>query len=128
MTPELAYLVWSAVLTFVLVLIAVGSAAMEVGLPTLSGNREGMSELTGFAGRAARTHRNMLESLILFAILVIVARLANIQNATTALGAALFFWARVAHSVLYLAGIPGLRTVAWLVSVAGLALIFSQLV
>ncbi len=128
MTPELAYLVWSAALTFVLVLIAASGATLQVGLPTLAGNREGMPEITGWAGRAQRAHRNMLESLILFAILVLVAHAVGVRNPTTLLGAQLFFWGRVAHAALYIAGIPWARTGAWAVSVVGLLLIFLQLV
>jgi uncharacterized MAPEG superfamily protein len=127
MTPELVYLVWSAALTLVLAVIAVGGATLEVGLPKLAGNRENMPEMPGWAGRAARAHRNMLESLVLFAILVFAARIANVSNAMTLLGAQLFFWGRVAHALIYIAGIPWLRTAAWLVSVVGLLLIFGQL-
>jgi uncharacterized MAPEG superfamily protein len=128
MTPELWYLVWSAALTFVLVVIAVSGATLQVGLATLAGNREGMPELTGWAGRAQRAHRNMLESLVLFAILVLTAKAVNVGNAATLLGAQLFFWARVAHAAIYLAGIPWARTAAWAVSVVGLVMIFLQLV
>jgi len=128
MTPELMYLVWSAALTFVLVLISVLGATSEVGLPRLAGNREGLPEMTGWAGRAARAHRNMLESLVLFAVLVLVAQIAGVRNGYTLLGAQLFFWGRVAHAIVYIAGIPWLRTAAWGVSVVGLVLIFLQLV
>jgi uncharacterized MAPEG superfamily protein len=128
MTPELTYLIWTAVLTFVLVVIAVAGATLEVGLPKLAGNRDGLPEMPGWAGRAARAHRNMLESLILLAVLVLVAHIAGIRNEMTLLGAQLFFWGRVAHAVIYIAGIAWLRTAAWAVSVAGLALIFVQLV
>jgi uncharacterized MAPEG superfamily protein len=128
MTPELYYLIWSAALTLVLVVIAVSGATLQVGLPTLAGNREGLPEMTGWAGRAQRAHRNMLESLVLFAILVFAAKIAGMSNAMTLLGAQLFFWGRVAHAVLYIAGIPWARTGAWAVSVLGLVLIFWQLV
>ena len=128
MTPELLYLVWSAALTLVLAVVAVSGATLEVGLPRLAGNRENMPEMPGWAGRAARAHRNMLESLILFAILVFAARLVNLSNAMTLLGAQLFFWGRFAHAIIYIIGIPWLRTAAWLVSVIGLLLIFWQLV
>jgi uncharacterized MAPEG superfamily protein len=43
------------------------------------------------------------------------------------LGAQIFLWARVAYAVIYLAGIPWLRTLTWTVSVIGLVLIFLQL-
>ena len=128
MTPELFYLVWSAVLTFVLVLIAASGAQLQVGLEKLAGNREGLPDLTGWAGRAQRAHLNMLENLILFAILVLVAQAAGVHNSATLLGAQLFFWGRVAHAVLYLVGIPWARTAAWFVSVIGLILIAWQLV
>ena len=39
-------------------------------------------------------------------------------------GALLFFWARVAHAVVFIAGIPILRTLAFVVSVVGMAMIF----
>jgi uncharacterized MAPEG superfamily protein len=128
MTPDLMYLIWAAVLTVVLVVIAVLGATQQVGLVTLAGNREGLPELTGWAGRAQRAHRNMLESLVLFAILVFAAHVANAANSVTALGAAIFFWARIAHAVLYIAGVPWLRTLSWLASIIGLFLIFWQLV
>jgi uncharacterized MAPEG superfamily protein len=128
MTPELMYLVWSAALTLVLAVIAASGATLEVGLPRLAGNRENMPEMSGWAGRAARAHSNMLENLVLFATLVLVARAVNVGNGMTLLGAQLFFWGRVAHAVLYIAGISWLRSVAWTVSVIGLLLIFLQLV
>lgn len=128
MTTELYLLLWSAALTLVLAFVAVLGAMGQVGLPKLAGNREDMPEITGWAGRAIRAHRNMLENLILFAILVLTAKAVGASNATTVLGAQLFFWGRVAHAVIYLIGIPWLRTLAWAVSVIGLVLIFVQLI
>jgi len=127
MKPELTLLLWSLLLAFVQMLVAVGAATMQVGLPALAGNREGLAPCTGWAGRAARAHHNMLENLVLFGALVLVAVVAGRTNGTTLLGAQLFFWARLAYAVVYVAGIPWLRTALWLVSVIGLALIFSQL-
>jgi len=128
MTPEMGYLVWAAALTFLQCLIAVSGATLQVGLPRLAGNREGLPEVTGWSGRAARAHRNMLESLVLFAVFVLVAQIAGVRNPMTLLGAQLFFWARVAYAIIYVAGIPWLRTAAWGISVVGLVLIFLQLV
>jgi uncharacterized MAPEG superfamily protein len=65
---------------------------------------------------------------VLFAILVLIAKAVGVGNSMTLLGAQLFFWGRVAHAVLYIAGIPWARTGAWAVSVVGLVLIFWQLV
>jgi uncharacterized MAPEG superfamily protein len=126
MQPELTLLVWAVVLAFVQMLVAVSGATLQVGLPALAGNREGLAPFTGWAGRAQRAHRNMLESLVLFAALVLVAVAAQKTNSTTLAGAQLFLWARVAYAVVYLVGIPWLRTAIWLASVVGLVMIFSQ--
>lgn len=125
---ELHLLVWSVALCVAQMVAAVAGATLQVGLSQLAGNREPLPELTGWAGRATRAHRNMLESLVLFAALVLVAQAAGVSNPMTVLGAQLFFWARLAHAVVYLVGIPWLRTGVWAVSIAGLVLIFLQLV
>jgi uncharacterized MAPEG superfamily protein len=126
MTLELKLLVWSTALALVQMLLALGAAIAQVGFTPLIGNRENLPLLEGWAGRAQRAHRNMLESLAIFAALVLVAQLAGRTNAATALGAQLFFWARVAYAPVYVAGIPWLRTGLWGVSFAGLLQILWQ--
>jgi uncharacterized MAPEG superfamily protein len=128
MTPDLKILVCSLVLTFVELIVAVLAAQAQIGLGMLAGNREGLPPLTGFAGRARRAHRNMMESLPLFIALVLIAQIAGKANGATLTGCELFFWGRLAHWLIYIIGIPWLRTVAWLVSVIGLIVIFAQLV
>ena len=127
MTPDLQMLVWSAALALAQMLVAVIAAHTQVGLPTLAGNREGMPPLTGWAGRAQRAHLNMLESLAVFAIFILVAHLTGRANATTALGATLFFWGRAAYAIVYLAGLAWVRTAVWGVSLAGILMVLSQL-
>ena len=128
MAPELIWLVWSVGLAFIQLLAAASGATMQVGLTTLAGNRENLPEMKGWVGRTQRAHRNMLENLVLFAALVLVAVVADKTNATTLMGAQVFFWARLFYALVYGAGIPWLRTAVWTVSVVGMALIFSQLV
>ena len=128
MPIELKLLVWSAALAFMQCLVAVTGAYLQVGLPTLAGNREKMPAMIGWAGRAERAHRNMLQSLVLFTALVLVAQATGRLDGTTALGAQLFFWARLAYAGVYLAGLPWVRTGVWAVSVLGLLLIFVQLI
>ena len=128
MKPELMLLVWAAVLTLVQAVVAVQGALMQVGLPMLAGNRDGLPEITGWGGRAARAHRNMLENLVLFAILVLAAVVASKTNAMTLLGAQIFLCARIVYALVYMAGIPWLRTAVWGISVVGLAMIFLQLI
>ena len=127
MTPDLKYLLFSVILTFVQVLIAAATANQQVGLPALAGNREGLPAFSGIAGRARRAHINMLENMVLFTALVVIAAAAGKANALTAMGAMIFFWARLAYAIVYLIGVPWLRTPVWFVSVIGLGMIASQL-
>ena len=127
MTPDLKYLLFSVVLAFVQVLIAAAAANHVVGLVTLAGNRDRLPEYTGFAGRAKRAHLNMIENMVLFSALVLIAAVAGKANATTAMGAMIFFWARLVYAVIYLLGVPWLRTLAWVVSVIGMIMIALQL-
>lgn len=127
MSPDLKYLLFSVILTFVQMLVAAMGANQAVGLNTLAGNREGLPEIKGWAGRAKRAHLNMVENMVLFAALVLIAAVAGKANTMTAMGAAIFFWGRVAYAVIYVAGIAWLRTVAWFVSVIGMVLIAIEL-
>ena len=127
MSPDLKYLLFSTILTFVQVLVAAMGANQAVGLNTLACNREGLGEITGWAGRAKRAHLNMIENMVLFAALVLIAAAAGKANAMTAMGAMIFFWGRLAYAVIYVAGIAWLRTLAWFVSVIGMAIIAWEL-
>jgi len=127
MTLELKMLVWSAALALVQMLVALLAAIAQVGLLRLIGNRENLPALEGWAGRARRAQLNMLESLGVFAALVLVAQLAGKTNAVTALGVQLFFWSRLAYAPAYIIGIPGLRTALWGISFVGLLQILFQL-
>ena len=127
MKPEMLLLLWAVGLTFVQMLVAVTGAMLQVGLPMLAGNRDNMPVLTGWAGRAQRAHRNMVENLVLFVALLILLAVTGKSNQMTVLGAELFFWGRFAYALVYLAGWPWIRTVTWFVSVIGMILIALQL-
>ncbi len=122
MTVELWMLFWAVVLTFAQVLVATTAASTQVSPAVLAGNREGMA-LTGWAGRAQRAHRNMLENLILFAGLVLLVHVAGAGNDTSAVGAQIFVVARLVYAVVYVLGIPWLRTALWGVSVVGMIMV-----
>jgi uncharacterized MAPEG superfamily protein len=94
----------------------------------LVGNRDDMPKLTGWVGRAERAHLNMVGNLVLFAALETAVAAMGRSTETTMLGAQLFVWCRVAYAVIYLAGLPWLRTLSWVGSVIGLVMIFLQLV
>lgn len=128
MPTELVLLAWSAALCLVLVLPYATALTLMLGLPTMAGNREGLPEPAGWIGRAKRAHLNMVENLIPFAALVLAAHGLNKLSDLTVLGAQLFFWGRVAHPIVYIAGIPYLRTLAFFAAYVGMALIFIAIV
>jgi uncharacterized MAPEG superfamily protein len=79
------------------------------------------------AARAAPDDSGAAAQLHPRAALVLVAQVAGISNEATASGAVLFLWGRVAHAIIYIAGIPYLRTVAFAVALIGMLRIAGEL-
>ena len=127
MTVELTMLVYSVILTFVIISVPAIAGILQNGLATQAGARDGLPEPTLFAQRARRLQDNMIENMVLFVPLVLAAQAAGVSTADTALGAQIFVVARVVHAGSYLAGIPWIRPLAWAVSVVGLIMIVSAL-
>lgn len=128
MTTDLWMLIWSAILgIFFFNTYATALFAVPGGLAWGFGNRDHPLEIPPWAARAKRAHANLVENIAPFAILVLVAHVTGKANATTALGAQFFFWGRVAHAVIYIAGIPYARTGAFAVAWVGELLILFQL-
>ena len=122
MTAELIMLFWAVVLAFVQVLVSVILCAKQAGLTELAGNRDTFVP-EGIAGRATRAHRNMLENLPLFAALVLIVHVAGLSSDASVLGAQIFVIARLAAAIIYIIGIPWLRTAAFGISVVGLVMV-----
>ena len=121
-------LVWSGILTLVMLLVASGFCAKvwePGGAQVAFGNREGMPPALGMAGRADRAAKNQMEAMVMFLALVLAAQVAG-KGAQAAYGATIFFWARLVYWPVYLAGIIYLRTLVWFVSMFGLFLILKE--
>jgi uncharacterized MAPEG superfamily protein len=78
--------------------------------------------------RAHRTYLNAVEVFAPFAALVIVAQLTGKANATTAFLSASFFYLRLAHAIVYWAGLPYLRTILFTLAFVAEVGIFWQIV
>ena len=121
-------LVWSGILTLVMLLVASGFCAKvwePGGAQVAFGNREGMPPALGLAGRADRAAKNQMEAMVLFLALVLAAQVAG-KGTQAAYGATIFFWARLVYWPVYVAGIIYLRTLIWFVSLFGLFLILKE--
>lgn len=129
MTTDLWMLVASALLClFNPVVYAIGRFSTPGGYAWALGNRDNaLPNVPAWTSRAVHAHQNMIENIGPFAILVLVAHVSGNANETTALGATIFFWARLAYLAIYTAGISYLRTMAWATAWAGGVMILVQL-
>jgi uncharacterized MAPEG superfamily protein len=114
MGNEIVYLSLYGVLVLATVLAQVLAALLQVGLPTLAGNREELL-LTGVAGRLERSVNNAVVALAMVAPAVFAVTLTQTTSAHTASAVLVFLIARLAYAVIYAFGIPYLRTLTWLV-------------
>ncbi|MGI8524677.1 MAG: MAPEG family protein [Pseudolabrys sp.] len=79
-----------------------------------------------WAQRLYFAHTNAVENLIIFAPLVLILDAQGHSTMSTALACAVYFWARVAHVIVYAMGVPVLRTLAFTVGfLAQVALVFA---
>lgn len=68
-----------------------------------------------WAMRLYFAHTNAVENLIIFAPLVLILDSLNISTPTTVMACAVYFWARLAHALLYTFGVKVLRSLAFTV-------------
>ncbi|HEU4663331.1 MAG TPA: MAPEG family protein [Dokdonella sp.] len=128
MSVELKMLAWAIVLGLVQLLVAASFATAQRGLRWNVGPRDAaQTPLTGLAGRLDRAAKNFLETFAFFAVAVLMLASLNRADPHTALGAQLYFWARLAYVPAYAIGVPFLRTAIWAVSLAGLFMVVAPL-
>lgn len=77
-----------------------------------------------WAERARRAHANAAENLAVFAPLVLIAALVDVSTPATVLAAEVYVAARLVHYAVYAAGIPVVRTLAFVAGV-GATLVFA---
>ena len=70
-----------------------------------------------WAERARRAHANAVENLVTFAPLVILAALIGVSTPATIMASKVYLGARLVHYIVYAAGIPVVRTLAFVVGV-----------
>lgn len=128
MTAELTYLTLSAGLCAILWVPYVLARVASWGLMPALGYPKDPPAMSPFAQRSYRAHMNLVENLPVFASLVLVAHLAGIEDSLVTWGALLFFWARVVHAIVHVAGIPIVRTLAFVVSWVGMLMIFVAII
>jgi uncharacterized MAPEG superfamily protein len=123
MTVELTMLVYSGALLLVLVLIQAAAGVAAQGPIPMANSRDDLPPPKPFQARTRRVVDNHREGLIIFAPFVLAAAVAHVSNYWTVLGSELFFYSRLIHAGLYLAGVPMIRPLVWAVGLAGAVMV-----
>ena len=114
-TTELTYLTWTTVFTALMWMPYILNAIIVRGLINAVGYSENPKPLASWAARMKQAHSNAIENLVVFGLLVLLAQTAGVNNETTVLACAVYFYARIIHCLAYTLGIPWVRTFAFAV-------------
>ena len=129
MTTDLTYLAYTAILTASLWIPYTVAQVMTNGFLAAANYVDPTPRPVPLWGkRADRTYLNAVEAFAPFAAVVIIAHVSGKANAMTAFWAACFFWLRLTHAVVYLLGVPYIRTFVFTLAYFAVAGICWQLV
>jgi uncharacterized MAPEG superfamily protein len=129
-STEIWVLGWSVVLLIVHILVQALSLDLSGDLSIkylLSPRDEQRASKSVVAGRLLRSLNNMLETYPAFIALALALAITGKTGGLGAVGALVWIIARVVYAVLYVAGVPVLRTLVWFGSIIGLVLMVVRL-
>ena len=114
--------VWTALLALVLPLVQIALAIRQVGGPAVRSNRDGQ-RIAGTAGRVARVHANLIESLLPFAVAVSALQAAHASTRWTVAAAMMYVAARLVHALSYMLGVTVIRSAAFYAGIVATSVI-----
>src|SRR6201998_1005814 len=116
MTPELFWLTLTVILTGLLWVPYILNRITARGLVgTMANPSRNDKPHAPWASRLMFAHDNAVENLVIFAPLVLILAQIDYSTKWTVYACAVYFWARVAHLVVYTLGLPAFRTLAFTV-------------
>lgn len=116
LTPDLFWLTLTILLTGLMWVPYILNRLKELGpWPALRNPRPDERPEADWAYRNERAHSNAVENLVVFAPLVLTIHVLEGNNELTAMVSGVFFFARLAHFIIYTMGVPLLRTIAFAV-------------
>ena len=127
MTIELTLLAWAVVLGLAHAIATGQFATAQHGLTWAMSPRDEQKPIDGIGGRVNRAFSNYLQTFAFFAAAVLIAHVAGRHSSFTVGGAWLYLIGRVVYVPLYAAGIPVVRTLAFLASMVGIVMILLAL-
>lgn len=126
MTTDLKMLLATGILSLVQFFPYFIAYLKHWGISGIVGNRDNTGELPEWANRAMRAQKNLNENLVHFAIFVLMLHALGLSNEMSALGATIFFYARLMFWIVYIAGIAWVRTLLFMAGVVGEVMIILQ--
>lgn len=115
MTTEIYWLILSIILTAILWVPYIINRLLEQGIFKGFWDPDGeTSTQVPWAQRLMSAHVNAVENLVVFAPLIIVTHILQMNTTLTATAAVLYFSSRLAHAILFTFRVPVLRIVAFL--------------
>ena len=118
MKKELLWLTYTIVLTALLWVPYILNRLREMGIWTAVANSNADNTPKAlWAKRLMKAHKNAVENLVIFAPLVLALQIVGVSTAMTVTACIVYFFARLTHCVVYTAGIPFVRTLAFAVGV-----------
>lgn len=124
MTPETTVFALTILLAFGHVLLLSILQTAHYGTAALVGPRDTLPPADNiYLGRARRANENFKETVPWALGLLLLVQITGDASTMTAAGAWLYLGSRLLYVPLYLFGVPWLRTLAWLASLAGLAML-----
>jgi uncharacterized MAPEG superfamily protein len=128
MTTEFTYLAWTAILTLAIRVPWMINKVTVRGLDKVTHYPTESQLLSAWARRAWLAHEDALQGLLVFAVLVLTLHATDASNIWTETAAVVYFWARLAHFLVYAFGVPHLKTLAFLATFAAQVVLAWQLV
>ena len=118
MTPDLWILLSLALLTEILTLPpVVARASVPGGIRWIFHNRDTtLQGVPPWGGRAVRAHDNLADNLAMYAAVIGLAYITGAADRVTMIAGVVLLAARVLHAMVYIAGIPYLRTAVFAVA------------
>jgi uncharacterized MAPEG superfamily protein len=114
MTREFFWLTLTIILTGLLWIPYILDRCRVRGLMGAMGNPSRSDKpQSPWAQRLYFAHTNAVENLVIFAPLVLMLDAMGHSTMMTAIACAVYFWARLAHAIVYTLGLPVLRTLAF---------------
>jgi uncharacterized MAPEG superfamily protein len=124
MTIELSILAWGCILALVHIFATVRFKTRQYGSKwNMSARDEEMPPQEPIVGRLGRAQANFFETFPVAIAAILIVHAAHLESRWTALGAITWLGARIVYLPLYAMGVPVLRSIAFLVSVVGLAML-----